>query len=57
MHKHKQLLSETSWRPFPSQILTLKTVEQLWVADMFICAMTEALVVSLPPGVHLAIFS
>lgn len=36
--------------------LTLKTVEQLRVANMLIGAMTKALVVSLSPCVHLAIF-
>lgn len=37
-------------------LLTLKRVEQLWEAHVLICAVTEALVVTLSPGIHLSIF-
>lgn len=39
-----------------SHLLTLKRVEQLWEAHVFICTVPEALVVTLSPGVHLSIF-
>lgn len=40
-----------------SPLLTLKRVEQLWETNVLICAVTEALVVALAPGIHLSIFS
>lgn len=36
--------------------LTLQTVQQFGVADVLVCAVSEALVVPLSPGVHLPVF-